>query len=73
MENHKNKKVITRVGNQECKESTLISDNVTSTRLCYNPSKASAQTACSRSSRVKKYELNIQLSGRKAALREYKI
>jgi hypothetical protein len=54
MENHTNKKVITRGGNQECKESTIISENVTSTRLCYNPSKASAQTAHSRSSRVKK-------------------
>jgi len=28
--------------------------NVTSTKLCYNPSKASAQKACSKNSRVKK-------------------
>jgi len=36
-------RVITRGGNQKCKESTIISDNVTSTRLCYNASKVSAQ------------------------------
>jgi hypothetical protein len=49
-----NSTVITRGGNQKCKESTIISNNVISMRLCYNPSKASAQAACSKSSTVKK-------------------
>jgi hypothetical protein len=66
-------KVITRSGNQECKESIIISGNVTSTRLCYNPSKSSAQTACSKSSKVKMQELNMKLSGRKATLTVYNI